>query len=457
MPIEIFDVTNYCGCSACQADLTQEQREQYQTHVREEQERSDREAQEAAQRRRDAREAERVRLAQPFTCPECEDEYTIGQSTEVGDQTVCTVRCATTCTSCRNQVLTDETTTIERRWRDNEVLCEECTRECYSCEQTIPRDETYSFNGEDYCGDCTSCCDYCDERYVGECENDRCMNRIRGLSGYGKTIAQRWLGGPVRNREIALDKGYYLGFELEISANTGEVQPVYDWAQQNLGYSDALDCKEDSSVEGFEIATQPMTPAFFESVNWESLFEMLNERFPLDSHLRGKEPVEHGLHVHIGRVAFDKDDIAMAAFCYLIGQGDHLVRVGRREPTTYCSKVTKPVSSVIKAENGRMGTHSRQARKPSMRDVYLGRDAINLSNGSTIEIRAFRSTRKADDLRDAMRLVYVAAEYIRSLRAAKGSVSPKALHWATFASWVGVHHPDAFASIAGITDKKVVR
>jgi hypothetical protein len=458
MPEGIIDLANYCGCDGCQGVLTEEQRAEFRRLERERIAQGVREAEEAAERRRLAREERERELNQPFTCPECEKEGIVRDSLTVNENVVCK-DCAVACSSCTNPIMRDEAHEVTRMWAStSRFMCDDCTHECYECGDVLATSDMYYLDGDYYCGNCSHSCDSCDERYVGEeCENDRCRGRVRGLSAYGKTHPERWLGGPVRQRERQADKGYYLGFELEISADTGNVQPIFDWAQQNLGYSDAMDCKEDSSVEGFEIVSQPMTPAFFESVNWESFFDLINERFPLESHRRGVEPVDHGLHVHIGRVAFDKDDIAMASFCYLIGQGQHLERVGRRSPTTYCKKVEKPVSTAIKSEYQRMGTHRKQASKPAMRDIYTGRDAINLGNNGTIEIRAFRSTRKADDLRDAVRLVYVAAEYIRSLRSGKGNVSPRSLHWSTFAAWVGVNYPDAFASIAGITDKKVVR
>jgi hypothetical protein len=317
------------------------------------------------------------------------------------------------------------------------------------------RDSLNYVDGYYVCIPCANYCDDCDAYYRGdECSN--CENRVRGLKSYGKTRPNLWLGGPVPKDSKGIDTGYYLGIELEVSASSGRVNPIYLWARENLGNPDALECKEDSSVDGFEIATQPMTPEFFEKVNWESFFDVINEQFPLDRRDR-MEPVDHGLHVHIGRAAFGRDDIATAAFCYLIGQGDHLVRIGRRAPTTYCRKVDKPVSTALKAAYNATGRHPVQANKRGVRDAYPDRSAINLMNQETIEIRAFRSTRKADELRDAVRLVYVAAEYIRSLRRAGGMVSPRALHWGEFAKWVGHHYPDAFASIAGITDKKVVK
>jgi len=449
MPI---DFSTQCGCDGCQSDLSPEERAQYQAYARAEQARVEAEVEERRLRRQRERQEREAREAEPVECSECEQERPRRDHLMLNDDSVCN-ECAVRCTTCQTVILQEDSTTLRRGWGGDVALCSECVGECDDCGDQFVRMDMYLIDGDYYCGGCARYCDDCDMWYVGDCGGEHM--RVRGLSSYGKTQANRWLGGPVRTRERNAEKGYYLGFELEISANTGEVQPIYDWAKDNLGFDDAVDCKEDSSVEGFEIATQPMTWQFFEAVKWESFFEMLDEHFPLVG--RGTEPTGHGLHVHVGRTAFDKDDIATAAFCYLLNQGNHLERIARREPTSYCAKVKKPVSSAIKMANMQNGKHQRQASKPYMRDVYLGRDAINLNNGPTIEIRAFRSTRRADELRDAVRVVYVAAEYIRSLRANKGSVSPKALHWASFSAWVANNHPDAFASIAGITDKKVIK
>ena len=56
-----------------------------------------------------------------------------------------------------------------------------------------------------------------------------------------------------------------------------------------------------------------------------------------------------------------------------------------------------------------------------------------------------------------MRLVYVAAEYIRHLRFVENHMPPKALHWTEFAKWVGARFPEAFESISGMRSKPPVR
>lgn len=435
-----------CNCDACTERMTPEERKELHERITE-REQTDRE-------RLRQRVAERERLlSEVVTCNACPEERERRIMLEVGDGLYYCEDCADNCSRCERSFMSDELHEVPATYRRASVrMCGDCTDECYACESRFATRDMYQIGGENYCEGCADYCDRCDTRFYGECEE--CQNRVRGLSGYGTTYAERWLGGPLPKDKTGVERGYYLGFELEISASSGSVSPILQWADQNLGYDDALDCKEDSSVDGFEIATQPMTPDFFEQVKWESLFDLLNNEFPLSG---SREPTGHGLHVHIGRVAFARDDIALAAFCYLIGQDDHLERIGRRAPTTYCKRVEKPVSTAIKRANQDTGKHHKQAMKSSIRNLYPDRDAINLQNHRTIEIRAFRSTRNADELRDAVRLVYVAAEYVRMLRFGGRHVSPRSLQWGAFCAWVAVNYPDAFMSIAGLRDKKRIK
>lgn len=443
------DVYVGCLCLACTGHLTPEQRN---AAIAADEERRLEEAREAARQaneRRERRARERrereARLAEVIPCRTCQAKHARRDMREYDNEWHCN-DCVRMCNGCGRNRPTSGMWERNAGWGSRNFYCSECHRPCSECEEETPSDDLIYMRGEYTCTSCAHYCDDCDSYYMGD-DCPRCESRVRGLNSYGKTHPERWLGGPVRNAGTEVDKGYYLGFELEISASSGHVQTIYDWAQRGLGFGDALDCKEDSSVDGFEIATQPMTPEFFESVDWQGFFDMLNGEFPLSS--RRGEPSHHGLHVHIGRAAFAKDDIAMAAFCYLISQGNHLERIGRRTATTYCKKVTKPVSAAIKSANMQTGRHQRQASKEKVRSMYLDRDAINLTNRATIEIRSFKSTRNAQELKDSVRLVYVAAEYIRALRFGGGSVSPKALHWGAFSEWVRENYPAAFESISG--------
>lgn len=334
--------------------------------------------------------------------------------------------------------------------------CEGCGWMCEGCE-VIYGDHvdhfTEDWDSEDHY------CRSCYESRQEEDEDEDDAGHGPGIRNYGRTRASRWWGGPLPRDEEGKRLGFYLGFELEIYAERNATA-VHRWAKAN-GLEGFFDCKYDGSVEGFEIATLPFTPEFFEGLvndgRLASFFDMLNDSYPLDSYLGGEEPSTHGLHVHVGKIAFGGSKSAIASFSYLLGQdeGKHLERIARRGPTEYCGRVTKPVSAAVAHANN-SGVQGQRAYRAGH---YPGRNAINLLNDATIEIRAFRSTRSPEELAAAVRMVYVGAEYIRYLResVALSGTDPKRLAWSEFCRWSAFAHPQAFASLANLDEVKAVR
>ena len=344
--------------------------------------------------------------------------------------------CATSCTGCGATRLM-QNMEIHNGLR---YCAPNANRDCRpACANCGSRDSylIYShYRGESVCDDCRIACSNCG----CELENDEddCPNCVNGsLEYYGHTDPHTWLGG--------CGADYYLGVELEISADRYNPRTMYvkNWAESVLGSADNVSCKHDGSVAGYEIVTQPMTHEFFESVDWAEFFRMLEN---VDS--TWDEPDEHGLHVHISRTAF-KSDIQLAAFCQLLaGNPDELERVSRREPTGYCRRTDKPVSDVIlsRGQHEYGKTNRQLARLDKKRDVerhkryrtgvglrYLDRGAINLENSATVEIRSGKSTRDWREFETSVRLVYVAAEYVRAI--GRG-YNPENLSWSAFMAWV---------------------
>lgn len=355
----------------------------------------------------------------------------------------------------------------------NVLMCNGCVRYCDENDHYVHPE---SIVESEYDDDDDTRCLVCDARRVSE------RDQIRG---YGRTHPSKWYGGPLP-RVAGKMQGFYLGFELEISTSSRTAKGIRDWEDEH-NMSGFFDAKQDSSVQGFEIATQPFTPEYFETMiedgRLASFFDMLNREYPslegTDRDGFGVEPNGHGLHVHIGRIAFAGDDTSLASYAYLVGQdnGAHLQRIGRRRATNYCNTVAAPVKSVIVHTKNESGTGRGLSQEyvdpatgnwvmrtnPRNRNQYgrltsdrvrVGRDAINLTNGKTVELRAFKSTRNWQELADAIRLTYLPAQYIRSLRPSKKSstLSPTALHWDEFCKWVGANHPDAYPAMSGSTE-----
>lgn len=392
------------------------------------------------------------------TCDRCNASVPESTLTMHDDDWTCP-DCLRNCARCEVSEA-DRTLYEVQSYRGTQHYCRNCSVRCYECGGRLVPEDAYYLSDNHYCLGCTETCASCGDRipgsdtYCWDCDSnsDFDFSEGNGIRGWGCTSPTMWCGGPTPKDDSGKQLGFFVGVEHEIYASRSEgAMHVHRFAEQH-GVPGFFDCKEDSSVDGYEIATQPMTPEFFESFDWEGYMAMLNKHHPLP-HGMDEEYEEHGIHVHIGRIAFDRDPVAIAAFTYLLSQGEHLERIARRAPYHYCEKVLKPVKAAIIAAS-RSDRETAQSRRISYNEaVRLDRDAVNLTNSRTIEIRAFRSTRSANDLRDAVRVVYIGAEYVRHLRATKNGLNRDRLSWTEFARWVAVQYPEAFASIAGLPTK----
>jgi hypothetical protein len=304
---------------------------------------------------------------------------------------------------------------------------------------------------------------------------------------------------------------YHLGVELEISANTDNVDPIHDWAADN-GVPGLFYCKEDGSVAGFEIVTHPMTPTFFEGVNWEGFFRMLNTEYPnIGANGKNFEPAGHGMHVHVSRTAFP-NELSMARWSWLLNRHEGQVsRVARRSSSQWARFNSRPLSELLShvaqstaqdvtpARSTRVncsvdhrcdycqqgydgpdmgarwrwefgcGTtirfddnpeyarimRTRKFTKAGMLDRYRNSGtyperyrAVNLIPENTLEVRVFRSTRSAGHFRDAVRLVYSSVDYVRNMQPRhKTNVSRELVSWARYVAFVMDYLPEFYSTL----------
>jgi hypothetical protein len=237
-----------------------------------------------------------------------------------------------------------------------------------------------------------------------------------------------------RNHKGKLD-GYYLGIELEVTAHDTDFSNTVEWCESHIG-AGALHIKEDCSVAGYELVFEPMTPQFFEAVNWDGFFLALDS----DQHVWADgEPDTHGLHIHVGRIAFRGRTSRLAALSGILGaaNGTHMERVGRRDATHYCEVVPNPIRSAIVSKDAYSAQSVRIQRKGAPISPW-GRNAINFNRSDTVEIRSPKSTRDADEFMETVRTVYLAADYVRSME----FLNPAAISWEAFTSWIQENHAD---------------
>jgi len=364
-------------------------------------------------------------------CEHCFRNMQYASVVEMSDGVVGCTNCVAECYVCGEEAFSDSLSRI-----DGEYYCDDCAPNCYQCGGTL-NDGYDVICGNPYCGDCYSSCEDCGDYYVNafgpECN---CANSVH-IESYGHTRPKMWLGEPLpRNRKGKMD-GYYLGIELEVTAHDTDFSNTIEWCENHIG-AGALHIKEDCSVAGYELVFEPMTPQFFEAVNWRGFFLALG----LDQYFRGDtEPVGHGLHVHVGRVAFRGRTSRLAAFSGIMGatgpDGTHMERVGRRDATSYCPVVPNPIRSAIVSRNA-YTPQGERIRRGSAPILPYGRNAINFNRDDTVEIRSPKSTRDPEEFMETVRTVYLAADYVRSME----FLSPSAISWEAFTSWIQENHAD---------------
>lgn len=314
-------------------------------------------------------------------------------------------------------------------------------------------------------------CDNCEYEYCGE-QYTRCPDcgysdddgygDVNGIHDYSYRPRPIWFGG--RN------KPYYLGFELEVSSERFNVQPIYDWCTRE-GIPDFLYCKEDGSVEGFEIVSHPMTPEFFDTVRWDSFFTMLNEEYPT---FDGTEPSGHGLHVHVSRTAFPYQS-TLARWSYMLNTyQNHVRRVARRTSEHWARFTDKPVTLCLPFERAGRNRGQWQIGEPlacgcCFERVWIAEplpermtrqfqsygmperyQAVNLTNSATVEVRVFKSTRAVEEFVSSLHFVAATVEFVRTMQ--PWHATKQATSWETFADYVARHPVFAHESdvLAGI-------
>lgn len=341
-------------------------------------------------------------------------------------------------------------------------------RACVDCGETF--DDTYEWGRHsEFQNHYTTCAQIsCQEHYCSEqsecpyCngngfpdeddEDDYEYNGRTGIYSYDYKPSPLWHGGR--------DKPYYLGFELEISAERFDTRPISNWCDDN-GHEGMLYCKEDGSVDGFEIVSHPMTPEYFDSVNWASFFEMLEMNWPLHGR---DENIGHGLHVHVSRTAFQHTS-TLARWSYLLNHyRDHTCRVARRRDSNWARFTDYPVSALLpyEARSGRNGhwengteplpcvcgncyeriwreesSPQRITRQFQTRVRPERYQAVNLTNDATVEIRVFRSTRKPEEFISSLHFVTATVDFVRTMQ--PWHATRLVTQWDTFTEYVSSH------------------
>jgi len=324
------------------------------------------------------------------------------------------------------------------RWdTTNANACDDCYFVCRNCSQPTINDERYvsEINGHPYCEDCYYethfTCERCssthymrhactnnwrDGMYCQDC-NDEIENEnddydsdyddydshrsawIRSYSVKVSGVFRKWneeLGQATISMRPRREEPY-LGWELETNMRSGS-----DWtlrergaeALANAAPSDYLIMKEDGSISGFEIVTQPCDyRTHLEIFPWQMLRTLAND-FGMTSWRGGGA----GLHVHISKSSFSK--LHLGAFLQFHDKNTReLIKLAGRE-SSY-SKFGRTIND--------WGSQYKQDRVKQALGHEVNGDryvAVNLQNDHTVELRYFRGSLKPETVKGVLEFTH---------------------------------------------------
>ena len=347
---------------------------------------------------------EAIEVLATFTCATCNDEWDNSDRHPVYDHM---------CYSCGDEFFTCEWcgTAENNNYMHScdspsAILCESChsngTAWCEWCNVTYDTDQ--------YSG-CPNGCDNRDE----DCLHDY------GYKPY--PIFHDVCGTAHPERGVV-----YMGVELEMEAFDADLRTGVTTVEDLLG--DFAYCKSDSSISyGMEMVTHPMTLEYAQARDWSVLTLLRRQGF------RSWNTTTCGMHIHVSRTAFD-GSAHLFRFSQLVLKNEHTCTTfAGRAANGYCSFADgyQPgfIAKVIKGQH------------------YANRGAVNLQNGSTVEVRMFRGSLKEQRLLANIEFVHAAVQYTRELTVPQ--VATGGLSWRAFATWITDHrntYPHLFAALS---------
>lgn len=309
------------------------------------------------------------------------------------------------------------------------IVCEDCYYNefitCQSCGDVIRKEDgvtVYDYWGDVYAIVCEDCAQryfyYCDEcgRYFTEdaynFDSDTCRecapNPVIGQYHEGNPNGLKFHGDASWS---AVD-GLFAGVELEITGG-------YDWRERNECAAemlaaawdsdgwDTLHFEQDCSVDGFECIFQPRTVE-----DWRAHVGDLQKL--LDVARSNGYSAEEGnsLHVHLSREAFGRDTEerveTIAKLMRLFdGSSFKLMQTAARASDEDVQQWARPAG---------IGGGTHEDVKRGIESHCHGRyEAVNVTNGATVEIRLGRSTLDAREFIGWIELLAYAVKRARTI------------------------------------------
>lgn len=207
-------------------------------------------------------------------------------------------------------------------------------------------------------------------------KEDKCP-KCRFIQHYGNP---RWNFFRLTNN----NDGCFIGVELEVNSNNRINLNNFIEECHNIDYNNFFVFKLDSSIgdNGVEIVSHPATLDFhIHSGYWEDIFDNINK-------YQITKNQNCGLHFHINRSLFSKEEIAaLDLFVNNKVVAKSLEKIGGRKLNEYCKRVNKTVSNWGRKNNNRY-------------------TLLNLENSKTIEFRFCKSTANINEFYQRLYLIF---------------------------------------------------
>jgi hypothetical protein len=305
------------------------------------------------------------------------------------------------CERCGCELEEDEAYFVE-----DDILCEECLEQntvtCDHCgERLYVSDAVFD--------DDTTLCQRCFDDYYYRCESCGRIVRDNDVSWHCDLPYCYSCFDEIEEEEEIADYSFkpepifygendrYFGVELEVD-NGGKESENARQLKDLVNVSDEhIYIKSDGSLDdGFEVVTHPMTLYYHtHQMDWKTLLQKA-----IHLGYRSHQTSTCGLHVHVNRTAFGKNQAeqeeVIAKILYFVEKHwNELYKFSRRSEHN------------INRWSARYGFEKTgKAILDKAKDCSYGRyTAVNLCNYSTIEFRIFRGTLKYNTLIATLQMV----------------------------------------------------
>ena len=255
-----------------------------------------------------------------FTCSWCGEVHSADELHNVNNGEMICDSCfndSVVCEDCGTRVAYSDSHCIDVSRRGERTICENCMdnyRRCNSCGEWVDRESGDAYysecEGEWYCESCyddrfttCDCCgcelyrddvyEYDGEYYCESCYDEKSCNSV--ICDYHDYDADDYYTLYAKDEERGNQVTF--GVELEVAGSTSYAEGLLDI--MNGGRTQTVHLEYDSTVDGFEIITEPMTRQFFEE-EFKPLLEkglayLRNHGFR--GHGKG------GMHIHFTKIS----------------------------------------------------------------------------------------------------------------------------------------------------------